>query len=67
VPWQELKAKPPELIHHLRLAALINGVDITGWPGAMASAALSEADLAGTLDALRAAIGLVTRQGAFAA
>ena len=40
--FEELALKPKETIHKLRLALLINGVDVTGWPGGTVSVAHSE-------------------------
>ena len=34
IEWREIKQNPPGVSDKLRLAMLINGVDITGWPGA---------------------------------
>jgi len=64
VPWGELKAKQPGLVNRLRLAALVHGVDLTGWPGMITSAALSEQDVDATLDAFGEALRLVLREQA---
>ena len=51
--YEELKANPPEALTKLRLAMLVNGVDITSWPGGTVSAALDEDDLEKTVAAFR--------------
>lgn len=53
-----LGAKSP-ISEKLRLALLVHGVDINGKPGGTTSAAHTDADLAHTAEALRAAIGLL--------
>jgi glutamate-1-semialdehyde 2,1-aminomutase len=63
VPYPELKTRQGNLTHRLRLAMLVQGVDFNNWPGAMLSAALSEGDLADTVDAFRAALRMLKREG----
>ncbi|MFQ5973995.1 MAG: aspartate aminotransferase family protein, partial [Alphaproteobacteria bacterium] len=45
---EELKANKPQLLQRLRLAMLINGVDLSSWPGGLISTAHTEDDLAAT-------------------
>jgi glutamate-1-semialdehyde 2,1-aminomutase len=61
--YAELKASPPGVNAKLRLAMLLNGVDITGWPGGTISAAHSEDDLKATLDAFGEALAMLRREG----
>ena len=51
--YEELKANPPGLADRFRLAMLSNGVDFTGWPGGIVSAAHGDRELADTADAFR--------------
>jgi len=60
---EELWSKPPELVRKLRLAMLVNGVDLAGWPGGLVSAAHSEADIEATAEAFRAAFEMLRREG----
>lgn len=55
------KAKSP-LANKLRLALLLNGVDLNGKPGGTVSAAHSEADIRATADALRGAIAMLREE-----
>ena len=63
LPFDALKAQAPDLVQKLRLAMLLHGVDIGGWPGGLLSAAHSEADLADTADAFRASLRLLKQEG----
>ena len=64
IDWQELKKNKPGLTHKLRLAMLINGVDITDWPGGTISATHTDAELEQTVDAFRESIGMLRAEGA---
>ena len=64
IDWQELKNNPAGLSHKLRLAMLINGVDITGWPGGTISAVHTETDLEQTVDAFRESISMLRAEDA---
>jgi len=46
-----------------RLAMLVNGVDLSSKPGAIVSAAHTDADLDASADALAAAIGMLKEEG----
>ena len=59
---ETFKAKSP-IVTKLRLALLINGVDVNGKPGGSVSAAHNEADLRHTAEALRAAIRMLRAEG----
>ena len=59
IDWKEIKSNPPGVSDRLRLAMLINGVDITGWPGGTISAAHDEADLDKTVDAFRESLRML--------
>ncbi|MDX6752032.1 aminotransferase class III-fold pyridoxal phosphate-dependent enzyme [Geminicoccaceae bacterium 1502E] len=61
--WQEMKKRDGALSHRLRLALLVNGVDISGWPGGMTSAAHDEDALGHTCDAFAEALRLLRREG----
>ncbi len=60
----ELQAQPPGLARLLRLALNLHGVDFSGWPGGLVSAAHREADLEATAEAFAASLGLLRREGA---
>lgn len=61
--YTELKERPPALVNKIRLALLVNGVDIQGWPGGMTSAANGADDLPVTVDAFRETIRMLRREG----
>ena len=63
IPYAELKTRQGAIGHRLRVAMLVQGVDLNNWPGALLSAALSEADLADTADAFREALRMLKREG----
>lgn len=50
---ESLKGKDERMLSKLRLAMLVNGVDLKGYRGGIVSAAHTEADVAFTLDAWR--------------
>ena len=56
IAWQELRVGDPPIANKLRLAMLVYGVDINGWPGGMTSAVSTDADLEHTVDAFRRSI-----------
>lgn len=55
-PREQLQNSPAELNRQLRLAMLNEGVDIAGWPGMLANAALSDDDVEDTLKAFAKSI-----------
>ena len=63
VPYRELKARQGNIVHRLRLAMLLHGVELTGWPGALVSASHSNADVADTVEAFRESLRLLKREG----
>ena len=63
IDYAELKERPPALVNKIRLGLLVNGVDIQGWPGGMASAANTADDLPITVDAFRETIRMLRREG----
>jgi glutamate-1-semialdehyde 2,1-aminomutase len=65
VPADELKTNPPGLVDRLRMALILNGVDIGGWPGGMTSAAHGPDDLARTFAGFRGALALLKDEGEF--
>jgi glutamate-1-semialdehyde 2,1-aminomutase len=60
---QELQAKPPELLRRFRLAMLVNGVDLSGWPGGLLSVAHTDEDIAFTVEAFRTSLSMLRREG----
>ena len=63
VPWQELKGNRSIAVTKLRLAMLINGVEINGWPGGTLSSAHTKADLDFTVDAFRESMNMLRAEG----
>jgi len=63
VPYRELKTRQGNITHRLRLAMLLHGVELTSWPGALVSAAHSEADVADTIEAFAESVRLLKREG----
>ncbi len=63
IPFMELKANAPGASDKLRLAMLINGVDLTGWPGGTISASHGDAELAETLDAFAKSVEMLRQEG----
>lgn len=63
IPFMELKDRQPGLVHRVRVAMLLNGVDLTAWPGGLVSAAHTEEDIEATIEAFREAISLLQREG----
>lgn len=59
IPAEELKARPPETLRLLRLALLVNGVDISGWPGGVTSAVHDTAIIDETLAAWRKSLDML--------
>ncbi len=66
IPFAELKARQPGLVHKLRLAMLLGGVDLNGWPGGLVSATHGEEEIEATVGAFRDALGLLRREGVVA-
>ncbi len=63
VPAAELKAKPGQAVRLLRLALMVNGVDISGWPGGLVSAAHGEREVEETLAAWAASLEMLRADG----
>jgi len=61
-PYEEFIEKRSDVIHKLRLAMLVNGVDINGSPAGIISAAHGEAELTQTVAAFREALRLMKRE-----
>ncbi len=64
VPAAELKARPGEVVRLLRLAMLVNGVDIAGWPGGLVSAVHGEREIEETLAAWGESLAMLRAEGA---
>jgi glutamate-1-semialdehyde 2,1-aminomutase len=62
--YEELKTNPPGVVQKLRMAMILNGVDITGWPGGTISAVHSDTDLDDTVEAFRESLRMMKREGA---
>ncbi|MBI1218148.1 MAG: aminotransferase class III-fold pyridoxal phosphate-dependent enzyme [Rhodobacteraceae bacterium] len=58
-----LQAQPPGLARLLRMAMLVNGVDLSGWPGGLLSAAHTPEDIAETVAAFDASLDLLQEEG----
>jgi glutamate-1-semialdehyde 2,1-aminomutase len=63
VPWTELNWNPRDLAQKLRLAMLVNGIQLTNRPGGLASAVHSQQDMAETVNALRKSLRLLRSDG----
>lgn len=63
VSYEELKGFSPELVRKLRLALLVNGVDIPNRPGGIISASHGDRERAETVDAFRKAIAMLREDG----
>ena len=63
VHWKELKTKPAKASKALHLALLVEGVDISGWPGGLTSAVHDRDDVDATIDRFARAIDRVTAEG----
>ncbi len=60
---QELKTQPKELVNKLRLALLVNGVDVGGRIGGFLSCTHTADDVAQTAAAFRDAIRMLRQDG----
>jgi len=60
---EELQDKPPALLRQLRLALLVNGVDLAGWPGGLTSLAHGQEHVTETVEAFRASLAMLRRDG----
>ncbi|HYB09803.1 MAG TPA: aspartate aminotransferase family protein [Alphaproteobacteria bacterium] len=63
VSYDELKALPTDLANKLRLAMLVNGVDVTGRIGGVVSASHGPEDVAATRAAFEHSIEMLKREG----
>ena len=59
----DLKEKPAETVRLLRLAMLVNGVDLSGWPGGLVSAAHGMAEVDETVAAFGESLAMLKRDG----
>lgn len=60
---EELKTQPKELVNKLRLALLVNGVDVGGRIGGFLSCTHTADDVAQTAAAFREAIRMLRQDG----
>ena len=63
LPYDELKGASPELSRKLKLALLVNGVDIQGRAGGLLSATHTRDDLDQTVAAFRSAVRMLKDDG----
>lgn len=63
VPYDELKGFSPELVRKLRLALLVNGVDIPNRPGGIISASHGDRERVETIEAFRKALAMLREDG----
>ncbi len=59
---EELQGNPPEEVRKLRLAMLVNGIDLSGWPGGLTSLAHGPEDVQATADAFRESLLMLRRE-----
>jgi glutamate-1-semialdehyde 2,1-aminomutase len=52
-----------DIVHKLRLAMMVNGVDFSGSPGGLVSATHDEPELADTLTAIRKTVRMLKQEG----
>lgn len=63
ISWEELKTNPPGVVDKLRLAMMLHGVDLTGWPGGTISAVHDDNDMRKTVDAFAASLEMLGSEG----
>lgn len=63
IGYEELKAKPKALSHRIRVAMLVNGVDLNGWPGGNISCMHTADDILATAEAWRETIRMLKKEG----
>lgn len=61
--YEELKANAPGAVQKLRIAMILNGVDIMGWPGGNISAVHTDEDRAKTVEAFAESIRMMKTEG----
>ena len=65
VPYDELRTNDARIVNLLRLAMLLEGVDINGWPGGNLSATHGDAELGHTAEAFDRALQGLQAEGVF--
>ncbi|BBK44622.1 aspartate aminotransferase family protein [Allostella vacuolata] len=63
IGYEELKGKPKGLSHRIRVAMLVNGVDLNGWPGGNISCMHTAEDMDATAEAYRETIRMLRKEG----
>ena len=63
IDYEELKGKPKGLSHRIRVAMLVNGVDLNGWPGGNISCMHTAEDMEATAEAYRETIRMLRKEG----
>ena len=61
--YEELKANAPGAVQKLRIAMILNGVDIMGWPGGNISAVHTDENRAKTVEAFAESIRMMKAEG----
>lgn len=61
--YEELKANAPGAVQKLRLAMILNGVDIMGWPGGNIAAVHTDDDRVTTVEAFRESLRMMKAEG----
>jgi glutamate-1-semialdehyde 2,1-aminomutase len=62
-PIEDLRNNRLGIVAKLRMAMLLGGVDITGWPGGTNTAVHTDDDLERTVAAFREAVVMLKREG----
>ncbi len=63
IGMEELKSQPKDLVNKLRLALLVNGVDVGGRIGGFLSCTHTEEDVAHTVEAFRESVRMLRQDG----
>ncbi len=63
IDWQELKSNSATATDRFRLAMMVNGVDIAGWPGGVISAVHDDSDLEHTVAAFKESLKMLRADG----
>ena len=63
VPFEELKNKNGPLANKLRLAMLVQGVDLMSWPGGLVSATHGQDEIDQTVAAFDASLAMLRDEG----
>ena len=64
IPGDELRQRPAGVVRLLRLAMMVNGVDLSPWPGGLVSAAHGPAEAEETVAAFAESLRMLQEDGA---